>query len=339
MLADFKRGRVKHGLREYLRRTSRRVADRVFFRVRRDTFAASLRCLGLSAGDIVCVHASLSRLGHIVDGADSIIDALMDVVGEDGCVLMPSFSMAGSMEDFVNGEPVFDVRNTPSRVGLLTEVFRQREGVQRSLHPTNSVSAWGRHAESLLENHELSPTPYGRDTPYGRLAERQNTYILMLETHIHSLLHHIQERVNFPNLFLPDRKALRIVDHRSQRRTVYTRVMTRRIPYFIAVPSLDVNRPDWVILHDFALVFPTGREAELRRGHHNFDGYPRIFQRRKILEKEGVLRSAELGRGEIGLLHVRGFVNRIEPELADLLKEFRIYYDSEEIASRNLTYF
>jgi aminoglycoside N3'-acetyltransferase len=280
----------------------------------------------------------MSRIGEIKGGADTLIDALMDVVGPEGCILMPSFPTAGSMRELIDSGCIYDARSSPSRVGKVTETFRCRPDVLRSLHPTNPLAAWGDGAKALLEDHEQSLTPYGYATPYGRMAERDDSFILMIETHVHSLLHHLQERVDFPTLFLPGTTAVPYIDEEGQQRTMTTRVMRPRVPYFIAIPSVKGVEPDWAILHDFALMFPARRSQEARNLGYRFRGYPRLHTRRSELERDGILRSTKIGRGEAGLLNVQGFLARVEPELRELIERFRSYYDPDVIAARDLPY-
>ncbi|UCD58095.1 MAG: AAC(3) family N-acetyltransferase, partial [Candidatus Hydrogenedentota bacterium] len=96
---------------------------------------ADLHSLGLDKGVNIVVHSSLSSLGHVEDGADAVIAALLEVIGETGTLVMPTFTFPP--------EPAFDVDSTRSTTGLLTETFRKREGVYRSAHPTHSVAAFG----------------------------------------------------------------------------------------------------------------------------------------------------------------------------------------------------
>jgi len=337
LLERLQRQRRKYGLSAYLRRAAGKSLDRVLYRVDRRAIAAALQRVGLRRGAVVCVHSALSRLGYVAGGGDALIDVLMDSVGPEGCVLMPTFSTGAAMASYVQSGEVFDVRRTPSQVGAITEAFRTRPGVLRSAHPTNSLAAWGGDAEALLRDHEKSPTPYGPDTPYGRVAERDDSCILMLETHIHSLLHHLQERVEFPNLFLPEPATAWIVDASGARREVSTRLMRPRVPYFIAVPPAEGDAPDWVVLHDFALMFPRRRPGELERRGARFPGYPPIYSRRAELEASGVLKATRLGKGEIGLLNVRGFLARVEPELRELIERFREHYVPERLS--NLEYY
>jgi aminoglycoside N3'-acetyltransferase len=321
-----------------VRREAAKYVGRFLVRVDRDMLITAFRRVGLERGASVCVHSSLSRLGGVVGGAEAVIDALMAVVGTEGCVLMPSFPMVGPMVAHLDRGESFDVRRSPSRSGIITEVFRGRPGVRRSLHPTNPVAAWGRGVEAFLQGHEQSPTPYGPHTPYGRLAEVEHSYILMLETHVHSLLHHLQERVEFPNLFLPGEREAVFLDETGERRTMRTKVMRPRVPYFVAIPAARGPEPDWAVLHDFALMFPRRRVQEVRRLGYRFDGYPTLHRRRAELEKAEILRATRVGRGEIGLLQIRNFLARIEPELRELIERFRPFYDPQTIDSLRLPY-
>lgn len=320
------------------RKSLRRSLQRMRYGVDRRALLRAFDRIGLQGGDTVCVHSSLKSLGFIKGGPNEVIEALIETVGPKGGIMMPSFPLTGSMAGYLDGGDVFDVRTTPSRSGALTEIFRLRDDVRRSLHPTNPVAAWGASAERILSGHEESNTPYGYGTPYGRLVEEERGYVLMMGTHIHSLLHHLQERVEFPNLFLNEDRQAPFVDYSGVRRQIRTRVMRPRIPYFIAIPPASGEEPDWAILHDYALMFPSVRDAEVRELGYRFDGYPRLYQRRSELQRAGILRSTRLGRGEIGLLRVRPFIRIVEPELREMIARYRDWYDIDQIAERGLLY-
>lgn len=322
-----------------LRRTLRRRYASLFHRIDRRSFARALAELGLRRGDLVCVQSQLSRVGHLVGGTDMILDVLADAVGEEGTVMMPSFPTRDSMLRYIESGDVFDVRHSPSRVGQLTEAFRQRPGVARSLHPTNPVCARGPDAEALLRDHDHSPTPYGNETPFGRLAEAGHGHLLLLGVPVLSLMHHVQERVDFPNLYLEGTRHVPFVGRDGEPRSIETRVMYPRVPYFVAIPSRVGGAPDWAILHDYVLMFPRGREQAVRNAGYRFEGYPKLWQRRAEMERLGILRVVPLGREEVGLVKTRPFVAYIELELRDLIDRFREHYDPERIAAMNLKYF
>ena len=51
-----------------------------------------LREVGLERDDAVMVHTSLKRMGYVCGGAQTVIEALMEVVGENGTIMMPTQS-------------------------------------------------------------------------------------------------------------------------------------------------------------------------------------------------------------------------------------------------------
>lgn len=336
MLLEFIRSLRKYGLRRYIQRKVKMNRARLFSPIDRKRLVKIFHSLGIEKGITVCCHSSLSRLGYIAGGAETVIDALEETIGKDGCLLMPSYAMTGSQESFLSSGQIFDVRNSPSKAGLITEEFRLRPDVNRSLHPTVSIAGWGDRANEILHGHENSMFPYGQDTPYGKLAEREDSFILMLETHIQSLLHHLQDRVDFPNLFLSGIRKAQVINDSGEIIDVTTKVMRPKIPYFVAIPSFNNAEPEWVRIQDFSLLFPSRRYKKCKALGYRLDGYPKIYERRNYFEERGVLRTKKMGVAEIGLLHVKSFISFIEPELIDLIENYREYYDPDRIERLNL---
>ena len=48
--------------------------------------------IGLEKGDVVIVHTSLKKIGYVCGGAQTVIEALIDVVGPEGTIMMPTQS-------------------------------------------------------------------------------------------------------------------------------------------------------------------------------------------------------------------------------------------------------
>ena len=122
--------------------------------------------LGIKKDDTVLMHSSLSSLGYVEGGAKTVIDTLLSVLSE-GTLLVPCLSYMT-----VNKEnPIFDVKNTPSCIGAISEYFRKREGVIRSLHPTHSVCGIGKNAKAILSKHLDTDTPVGANSPFSLIRE------------------------------------------------------------------------------------------------------------------------------------------------------------------------
>ncbi len=158
------------------------------------TVAADLRSLGLAAGDRVVVHSSLRAVGPVEGGAEAIVDALVEVVGLDGLIVVPAFTYDSAR---------FDPATERGRAGALAEAVRLRTGAVRSLHPSHSVAALGRGAAELCAGHELrSATDV--DSPLDRLA-RSGGYVLLLGVgHVADTTVHVGEfRAGAPYLHIP----------------------------------------------------------------------------------------------------------------------------------------
>ena len=146
--------------------------------INKEQIKRDLKKLGLKEGDIVLVHSSLSSIGYVEGGADVVIDALLETVGNTGTVVVPTLTL--STEDFFqDNPPIFDPKKTPCYTGKIPEVFRQREDAVRSIHPTHSVAAIGPHAEYLTKDNQKSQTPCGEHSPFYELITLDG-YLLVL---------------------------------------------------------------------------------------------------------------------------------------------------------------
>jgi aminoglycoside 3-N-acetyltransferase len=338
MFESIRQGRSRYGLRKYLKRRWRLYFEKFLRPIDRKKLLRAFKDLGIREGDLICVHSRFSALGYVKGGPETFIAALQDSVGPDGTIMMPTFSMSGSMLSYVESGEVFDVRSTPSKVGLLTEMFRTSPGVVRSLHPTNSVAAKGPLALEIVRGHEKSSTPYGNHTPYDRLKSF-NGKILMVNTHVHSFLHHIQEAVDFPNLYLEKPAEVTGVGEDGEKYYTRTSIMRPRIPYWLILDGTDGDENDYAILHDYALIFPQSREAMLKQAGYKLHHHENIWKRRETLTRAGTLKSKKLGGAMLGLLDAAGFFNSITPEFKSVLSKHRNKYRPEILAKLNLPYF
>lgn len=170
---------------------------------------AQLSTLGVKPGMNLLVHSSLRKLGKIDGGADTVIDALLEILGPEGTLMMSTVS--GNVNP---GQPVFHVVNTPSTVGTLSNVFRMRPGAIRSLHPVHSVTALGPKAKFFTEGHLEANTPWSPDSPYGKVM-RNNGFILMLGPNFtcNSCFHALEIEARVPGLHGKATTELHICDY------------------------------------------------------------------------------------------------------------------------------
>jgi len=194
--------------------------------------------------EILMVHSSFEGFLPMYKGTPKdLVGALVEFCGPNRTLVMPSFVMGGRTYDltaYYKSKP-FDVRRTPSEMGLVAEVFRKTPNVVRSLHPTCSVCALGPLAKELTADHHLSPSGLGADSPFGVMT-RQRTAILGLGVEYYRCLTHVHTATNqlgpefpikFPN---PQFTQVGVVGYDDQ-----------RYEYRLGLPDLS-KTPDLRIL-------------------------------------------------------------------------------------------
>jgi len=200
---EFKRRAKSHwkGLRIGLLRSSRGFS--------KTDLVHMLRYLGVIEGDTLFVHSSLDSFGAFLGKPTDIILALQEAVGPTGTLLMATLPFTGTAVEYLQKGGIFDVKKTPSQMGLLTEIFRRSPAVIRSVHPTHPVAAWGRFAVEMVKDHAKAGTPCGRQTPYGRLLDHEGK-ILFLGTDINvmTFFHAVEEILESQLPFSPFTKEV-----------------------------------------------------------------------------------------------------------------------------------
>lgn len=161
--------------------------------VLKQDIAAALRAVGVEPGQTIEVHTSLSSMGFVCGGAQMVIEALLEAVGEQGTILMPTQSWKNLdptcgvhweepeqwWQTIRDNWPAYDKDITPTNtMGAVAEMFRKWPGTLRSDHPARSVAAWGKHAEYLTRDHDLSNI-FGEGSPIGKLYELDG-YVLLI---------------------------------------------------------------------------------------------------------------------------------------------------------------
>lgn len=188
---------------------------------------ALLRRLGVAPGDVVFVHSSFDKFEGFQGSFGDAIRVLQEAVGPDGGLLMPTFPFLGTAVEYARSEPLLDVRRTPSRTGILTEIFRRLPGVCSSLHPTHRVAGWGARAAGLLDTHRSARTPCGAGSPFQKLLEVDAKVLLLGVDRAMTFFHYLEEELEAQMPFSPftrERFTLAVRDEHGQTWPVSTRL-------------------------------------------------------------------------------------------------------------------
>lgn len=159
-----------------------------------ESIAADLRTLGVAGGDVLMMHSSKRSLGFVAGGTQAVIQAILDVLGPDGTLVVPAHTPDNSDPATWQNPPVpeawwaairhqvpgFDPARTPTNrwMGTIAENVRTWPGALRSDHPQVSFAALGRHAAEILDDHLLDDG-LGEHSPLGA-ANRLDGKVLLL---------------------------------------------------------------------------------------------------------------------------------------------------------------
>jgi aminoglycoside 3-N-acetyltransferase len=178
--------------------------------ITRSRLVADLERLGVRSGATAMVHASLSSLGWVVGGSQTVIEALLTCLGPDGTLCAQA-----SWEDIPFGHaswpehwratyeaefPPFDPQLSAAAPyeGRLAERIRTWPGAHRSANPATGIAAVGPHAAELTARHRLDDG-FGPGTPYARIVDAAGQVVLLgAPLRTISLLHHAESIARAP---------------------------------------------------------------------------------------------------------------------------------------------
>lgn len=154
--------------------------------------------LNINKGDIIDVASDVASIMMFSKKQgyrfkpDLLIDALKELVGPEGTVMIRTFNW-----DFCHGSD-FDIRNTPSRVGAFGNVAMKRTEFRRTKHPVYSWMVWGRYAEELVNMDNVCA--YGYGSPFDFLYKMNGKQLTIGNTAADACtqMHHCEVIANVP---------------------------------------------------------------------------------------------------------------------------------------------
>ncbi|KAF0327778.1 hypothetical protein GQ607_004987 [Colletotrichum asianum] len=161
----------------------------------KQSLISDFKNLGIVEGETLLLHSSLSRLGWVNGGAETVISALLEVLGDEGTLVVPTYTGDNTdpaewrspraprelWQTIRDTMPAYDPRITRTRgVGAIPEMLRNWPGAMRSGHPQTSFAAVGPKADEITAGHALD-CRLGENSPLAKL-EQLEARILLLGT-------------------------------------------------------------------------------------------------------------------------------------------------------------
>lgn len=207
---------------------ARRLAVRAFRSYDASDLLHAIRRLGVEPGDAVMLHSAFEPHHGFRGTIDALIDVFVEAVGPSGHLLMVSLPYRSSSLAYLQSGRRFDVRRTPSMMGLVSEMFRRRAGVLRSVHPTHPILAYGPQAERFVAAHPMCRYPCGPGTPFDEVALAGGKVLFFNAafdtiTFFHYLEHLVHKQLPFA-LYTDVPFDVTVIDAEGQGRSVTTYV-------------------------------------------------------------------------------------------------------------------
>jgi aminoglycoside N3'-acetyltransferase len=153
--------------------------------VPRAMLTEQLRTLGVAPGQVLLVHSSFRALRPVEGGPRGVLEAILEVLGPRGTLVMPSWTGRDDVS--------FDSWTTPAAtdLGVLADTFWRIPGVRRSAHPF-AFAARGPRAEEVVVG-PLPLPPHAPGSPVDRVHAMDGRVLLLGVGHDANTTLHLAE--------------------------------------------------------------------------------------------------------------------------------------------------
>lgn len=191
---------------------------------------AALRSLGIREGDSLMLHSAFAAHHGYRGTVEDLTNVFLRAVGPDGHLAMVSMPYRSSSQQYLEKIKEFDVRRAPSMMGMVSEMFRRRGGVRRSVHPTHPILVHGPRADWIVEGHADCAYPCGPGTPFEKLLSLDAKGVFFnVGFDVFTFYHYLEHRVgpDLPFRLYADRTyEVPTIDMQGQRTIVSAHVFS-----------------------------------------------------------------------------------------------------------------
>ncbi len=161
---------------------------------------SQLESFSAAKGKPVIVHSSLKAIGKTEDGAEGLLSVLIDFfTAEDGLLCVPTHTW---------DDRILNLKNPSSCIGVLPTVAAAHPLGKRSLHPSHSMSVFGREEKvcKFIKNEPFVNTPTSPDGCYGNLY-KEDGYVLLIgvDQRKNTFIHCVEEMLGVDRRFTKDK--------------------------------------------------------------------------------------------------------------------------------------
>jgi amino acid adenylation domain-containing protein len=190
-----------------------------------------LRKIGLTEADTVYMHSAFNAFNGFLGGPQQIIDCILNVIGDDGNLVMVSMAYTGTTDDYLKAVKTFDAIKTESSMGIITEIFRRKKDVVRSLNPAHPILAFGPDAKWITSDHDKTMYSCGKGSPFEKILElNAKAFFFDVSFRAMTFFHYLEDRFKDTSpvrLYNDEPLENTVIDSKGNEITVKTYVFSK----------------------------------------------------------------------------------------------------------------
>lgn len=184
-----------------------------------------LQQVGIEKNDNLIVHVSMKSLGYVVGGVESIYRSFIDIVSEDGTIIVPAQSIELSHPGSWQNPPIkrewvpkvaelilpFNKRRTPvsPELGIFCNYFSSQEETIRTNHPLYSFSIYGKLGKNdMMVNNKNLDFPFDMNSPLGWLYKNKGKIVMLGTDFETNTAIHLSETIVYSDIIEEKAKVL-----------------------------------------------------------------------------------------------------------------------------------
>ncbi len=177
----------------------------------------SLKKLQINTGDTVMLHSDSGIIGQYFPknkekAFKEFFLGILKKLGPDGTLIVPTFSMS-----YTQNEP-YDVLNSKSLVGPLSEFFRTKMKSKRTLDPIYSFSSLGKYSDELSKIE--SESCFGDDSVFSYCFKKKGKLLFMgCSFDRATFVHFVEEKVRVSYRYFKEFRGVTYLPHNKRRKT------------------------------------------------------------------------------------------------------------------------
>jgi aminoglycoside 3-N-acetyltransferase len=177
-----------------------------------NSLTLDLHDAGVRPGMVLTVHSSLKSIGHVEGGAATVVQTLLEAVGDGGTLLFPALTFKGSLTLFLRENQTVDLRRSPATTGAIPRAAAAHPLARQSSHPTHSAIAIGPAVDLLLSGRQSGQGPCGTESPFHKAAMAGGFILLIGVTNAANTTLHCVEEMAAPYMNQDGIFSIRSID-------------------------------------------------------------------------------------------------------------------------------